>query len=88
MANRDDTAPATKTDLTKLRQELLDTRQELLDRIHDEGKETRQHFDLVVENLLRDFKDAFTDRTAQHDDQLHNIEGRLHTVEQKIGLAA
>lgn len=44
-------------------------------------KELKEHFDLVTENQLYDFKGIFKDRTEDHD-------RRIKRLEQKTGIAA
>ena len=65
MPHKDDTAPATKADLVKLRRELSERFEAIDECIKKEGEETRRHFDIVAENFRDEIIGAFSDRTAQ-----------------------
>jgi hypothetical protein len=46
-----------------------------------------RRFDVVAENLHRDFLDAFRDRTQQHHDDLAELNRRVRAIENHLGLA-
>ena len=43
-----------------------------------------QHFNVVAENLVHDFKGIFEDRLEQHSDRFHQHEGRIQKLESAI----
>lgn len=85
----DANAPATKKDLRDLEQVVKKDLTDLEQRIDQQmdakltEMETRlvQHFNVVAENLVADFKGIFKDRLEQHED-------RIVRLERKAGLLA
>ncbi|MBW3599743.1 MAG: hypothetical protein KY475_21040 [Planctomycetes bacterium] len=94
----DDTAPATRADVQRLETRLDryekqfasidDQFKALLESITRTAEETRQHFDVIAENLTKDYRDIFKDRTEQHRDTLQNLNWRLRRVERELGIVA
>lgn len=82
---KDDHTVATKADLQAMEKRTKKDLQELrLETKKDlQAMETRlvQHFNVVAENLVHDFKGIFKDRLEQHED-------RIVLLEQHVGLVA
>jgi hypothetical protein len=81
MSTNDDQAPAKRADVwlsraetearfTKLEQRIDGLEQKL----EDWKQEIKDHFDLVAENLITDFKGIFKDRLEQHEDRITRLE--------------
>lgn len=84
----DDQAPATKQDIRLLMEQMGDYYVRTERRISQLEADVKQwkveiihEFHVVAENLHRDFRDAFKDRTEQH-------EVRITLLEKRTGLIA
>lgn len=78
---KDDQVAATKKDLKELREELKKDIKELREKdLRDMERRLMQHFNVVAENLVHDFKGIFKDRPGQHEDSIVRLE-------QHVGLA-
>lgn len=82
---KDDQTAATKKDLQELRLETKKDLAELKVGVKRDLREMEgrlvQHFNVVAENLVHDFKGIFKDRLEQHED-------RIVRLEQHAGLVA
>ena len=79
---KDDQTAATKKDLKELREEMKKDFKELKEKdLREMEDRLMQHFNVVAENLVRDFQGIFKDRLEQHED-------RIVCLEQHAGLAA
>ena len=81
MPHKEDTAPATQSDLATLQTELLNA-------IREEGKTTRRHFDIAAESFRDDVIGAFSDRTAQFEQTIYKLSYRVRAIERKLELAS
>lgn len=91
----DDTIPATKADIRLLMEEmarLYDANQrwkdEILEHVAAAEIRTKEHFDVVAENLRHDYAGAFEDKLGQHTDTIERHEDRLLRLERRAGLPA
>jgi hypothetical protein len=81
MATRSRKSPgATQADLAALR---TDIRSDL----KGSNAELLRAFKVMNEQLLEDFRGAFSDRTQQQNDRLDNHQRRIVVVEDKLGIA-
>ncbi len=72
---KDDQAAATKKDIKELREELKKDIKELKEKnLSDMERRLVQHFNVVAENLVYDFKGVFKDRLEQHEDRIVRLE--------------
>lgn len=78
---KDASAPATKEDIRLLMEQVGHFYREWDQRTREWKQEIKDHFDLVTENQLYDFKGIFSDRTEDH-------ERRIKRLERKAGSAA
>lgn len=67
MRKKDDQSPATKKDLRELETRMEGGMQDMETRLVD-------HFNVVAENLVHDFKGVFKDRLEQHENRIHRSE--------------
>jgi hypothetical protein len=77
-------APATKGDLLLVKQDVQYIMERIGDlevKVEDWKDELKEHFDIVAENILHDFKGTFKDRTEDH-------ERRIKRLERKTGITA
>ena len=95
MAHHDKSAPATKADIAALMEsigKLYDANERWKDEIIHAPEQWKdeiiRHFDVVAENLHKDFLDAFNDRTQQHHDHLGDLRCRVRAIESYLGLVA
>lgn len=77
MVQDNSAAPATKEDVRILMNEMA----KLYEANFKWKEELKEHFNLVTENQLYDFKGIFSDRTEDH-------ERRIKRLERKAGIAA
>lgn len=71
----DDHSPATKADIQQLRDEIGRSKEEII-----------RHFDVVAENLVKDFQDAFHDQTELLKDRQSDHERPIRRLERHLGL--
>ena len=92
--NDDDNQPLTKGDLNSL-ESRMDAKFDAVDikfdavitLIKDQAEETRQHFDVVAENIHKDVAEANQDEiTLIKDQQIPNLDTRTQALEKTTGL--
>ena len=80
-------APATKHDISSMMEQIgeyyakselrmAEWKDEIQEQIVASEARTKEHFDLVAENLKHDFVGAFHDKVQQHEDRLVRLEMR------------
>ncbi len=77
----DPTAPATKQDIALLMNEIGKLysanegwKEDLTEKMEAWKEEVKEHFDVVAENIKHDFRGAFSDKLAQHEDRIVRLE--------------
>jgi len=77
----DPNAPATKEDIRllmegigKLYEANEQWKADIVEQIAASEVRTKEHFDLVAENLTHDFQSAFRDKLEQHEDRIVRLE--------------
>ena len=78
-------SPATQADLFVLKQELIAAMTEISSK---DNAITREHFDVVAENIHADLAGANRDEISVLQDTKHNHETRIAQLEQVAGLRA
>jgi hypothetical protein len=86
----DDTAPATKGDLSKLEratnQSLQALEQRIMQYMDSKTEETKRHFDVVAENLKHDFRGIHKDKISVLEDRSKDHGERLAVMEKQLAI--
>lgn len=84
----DDTTPATKADISGLRNELKADIRELREEISTSKEEILHEFRLTVETIRHDLVGANRDEITQMKDKSQDHESRIRRLERSSSLAA
>ncbi len=82
----DETAPATKTDVTLLKQEIMQIEGRLIEYMDKKAEETKRHFDVVAENLHYDMVGAHKDKISVIDDRSLQNRQRIEKIEARLAI--
>lgn len=85
----DNTAPATKADISILMQRMGDMDNNihaLKIQVDQKADETKRHFDVVAEDLKHDFWGIHNDKISVLNDRSNNHEERIVTIEKQLAI--